>query len=86
QRGWVWPDRTIAGLIASISLGYPAGTVMMSKQGGDVRFKTRSVEGALRQCRARPADPGRSAAVDLAPPVAVPRGAVSRQQYRILSE
>ncbi|GAA3037018.1 DUF262 domain-containing protein [Actinokineospora globicatena] len=46
QRGWVWPDRNIASLIASISLGYPAGTVMMLKQGGDVRFKTRSVEGA----------------------------------------
>ncbi|GAB3006187.1 DUF262 domain-containing protein [Saccharothrix stipae] len=48
QRGWVWPDRNIASLIASISLGYPAGTVMMLKQGGDVRFKTRSVEGAPR--------------------------------------
>ena len=48
QRGWVWPDRNIAGLIASISLGHPAGTVMMLKQGGDVRFKTRSVEGAPR--------------------------------------
>ncbi|MDQ2587274.1 GmrSD restriction endonuclease domain-containing protein [Saccharothrix yanglingensis] len=48
QRGWVWPDRNIASLIASISLGYPAGTVMMLKQGGDVRFKTRSVEGVPR--------------------------------------
>ncbi|GAB2845406.1 DUF262 domain-containing protein [Lentzea nigeriaca] len=46
QRGWVWPDRNIASLIASISLGYPAGTVMMLKHGGDVRFKTRAVEGA----------------------------------------
>ncbi|MEU5693569.1 DUF262 domain-containing protein [Actinosynnema sp. NPDC020468] len=46
QRGWVWPDRNIVALIASISLGYPAGTVMMLKQGGDVRFKTRPVEGA----------------------------------------
>ncbi|ACU39970.1 DUF262 domain-containing protein [Actinosynnema pretiosum subsp. pretiosum] len=48
QRGWVWPDRNIASLITSISLGYPAGTAMMLKQGGDVRFKTRSVEGAPR--------------------------------------
>jgi uncharacterized protein with ParB-like and HNH nuclease domain len=46
QRGWVWPDRNIASLIASISLGYPAGTVMMLAQGGEVRFKTRPVEGA----------------------------------------
>jgi len=46
QRGWVWPDRNIASLIASISLGYPAGTVMMLAQGGPTRFKTRPVEGA----------------------------------------
>ena len=29
QRGWVWPDRNIASLLASISVGYPAGTLMM---------------------------------------------------------
>ncbi|MFC7617052.1 DUF262 domain-containing protein [Actinokineospora soli] len=46
QRGWVWPDRNIASLISSISLGYPAGTVMMLKHGGEVRFKVRPVEGA----------------------------------------
>ncbi|WP_232520073.1 DUF262 domain-containing protein [Actinosynnema pretiosum] len=46
QRGWVWPGSSIAGLIASVSLGYPAGTLMMLQQGGDVRFKTRVVEGA----------------------------------------
>jgi uncharacterized protein with ParB-like and HNH nuclease domain len=26
QRGWVWPDRNISSLLASISLGYPVGT------------------------------------------------------------
>jgi hypothetical protein len=46
QRGWVWPDRNIASLIASVSLGYPVGTVMMLKTGGDVRFLQRPVEGA----------------------------------------
>ena len=46
QRGWVWPDRNIASLLASISLGYPVGTVMMLRTGGDVRFKQRAVEGA----------------------------------------
>ena len=45
QRGWVWADRNIAGLIASISLGYPVGTVMMLKTGGSVKFKERPVEG-----------------------------------------
>jgi hypothetical protein len=46
QRGWVWPDRNIAALISSISLGYPVGTVMMLKTGGSVKFKERPVEGA----------------------------------------
>jgi hypothetical protein len=46
QRGWVWPDRNIARLIASISLGYPVGTIMMLRAGGGVRFKERPVEGA----------------------------------------
>ena len=45
QRGWVWPDRNIAGLIASISLGYPVGTVMMLRTGGHVKFKERPIEG-----------------------------------------
>lgn len=47
QRGWVWPDRNIASLLASISLGYPVGTVMMLRTGGDVRFKQRPVEGVV---------------------------------------
>ncbi len=46
QRGWVWPDRNIASLLASISLGYPVGTIMMLKAGGEVRFKQRPVQGA----------------------------------------
>jgi hypothetical protein len=46
QRGWVWPDRNIASLIPSISLGYPVGTVMMLRTGGSVKFKERPVEGA----------------------------------------
>jgi hypothetical protein len=36
QRGWVWPDRNMGSLLASISLGYPAGTLMMLRTGGDV--------------------------------------------------
>ena len=56
QRGWVWPDRNIAALLASISLGYPVGTVMMLRTGGDVRFKQRLVEGAA---PVHPTDPDR---------------------------
>ncbi|RST20167.1 DUF262 domain-containing protein [Streptomyces sp. WAC04770] len=46
QRGWVWPDHNIIGLLASISRGYPVGTLMLLQTGGDVRFKCRPVEGA----------------------------------------
>ena len=47
QRGWVWDDDRIRSLLASISLGYPIGAVMMLRAGGDsVRFKQRPLEGA----------------------------------------
>nr|WP_153426886.1 DUF262 domain-containing protein [Streptomyces alkaliphilus] len=46
QRGWVWPYPHIIGLLASISLSYPVGTLMTLRSGGDVRFKYRPIEGA----------------------------------------
>ncbi len=47
QRGWVWDDDDIRSLLASISLGYPIGAVMMLRAGGEnVRFKQRPLEGA----------------------------------------
>src|SRR3954452_5858748 len=54
QRGWVWPDRNIASLLSSISLGFPVGTVMMLRTGGDVRFKQRPVEGATPPAAVQP--------------------------------
>ncbi|TQN28402.1 hypothetical protein FHX37_3744 [Haloactinospora alba] len=45
QRGWVWPERNIISLLSSISLGYPVGTTMMLRTGGETRFKERAVEG-----------------------------------------
>src|SRR5205085_5872886 len=46
QRGWVWDDAHIRSLLASVSLSYPVGAIMMLQTGGnDVRFKPRSVEG-----------------------------------------
>ena len=46
QRGWVWDDDHICSLLASLSLAYPVGTVMMLETGGDdVKFKPRPVEG-----------------------------------------
>ncbi|MBX3119125.1 MAG: DUF262 domain-containing protein [Fimbriimonadaceae bacterium] len=46
QRGWVWDDSHIRSLLASISLSYPIGAVMMLETGNpDVKFKPRPVEG-----------------------------------------
>lgn len=46
QRGWVWDDQHIRSLLASVSLSYPIGAVMMLQTGNpDVRFKPRPVEG-----------------------------------------
>ncbi len=47
QRGWVWDDDRVKSLLASISLGYPIGAVMMLRAGGEtVRFRQRTIEGA----------------------------------------
>ena len=32
QRGWVWDDDHIRSLLASLSLAYPVGTVMVLKR------------------------------------------------------
>lgn len=47
QRGWVWSDDHILSLLASVSMSYPIGAVMMLGSGNtDVRFKLRPLEGA----------------------------------------
>lgn len=47
QRGWVWSDDHIRSLLASVSLSYPIGAVMMLQTGNDdVKFKLRPLEGA----------------------------------------
>jgi len=46
QRGWVWDDDHIRSLIASISLSYPVGAIMLLQTGGDgVQFQPRPVQG-----------------------------------------
>jgi uncharacterized protein with ParB-like and HNH nuclease domain len=35
QRGWVWDDEHIRSLLASVSLSYPIGAVMMLQAGGN---------------------------------------------------
>ena len=45
QRGWVWDDDHIKGLLASISKGFPIGAVMTLSSGSDIKFRTRPIEG-----------------------------------------
>ena len=45
QRGWVWDDHRIKGLLASISRGFPIGAVMTLEAGGDIKLKARLMEG-----------------------------------------
>lgn len=46
QRSFIWDDEHISSLLASISLSYPMGAVMMLENGNpDVRFKPRPIEG-----------------------------------------
>ncbi|AFZ19214.1 GmrSD restriction endonuclease domain-containing protein [Allocoleopsis franciscana] len=45
QRSWCWDEERIERVIASVSLGFPVGAVMLLQQGNpDVKFKPRLVE------------------------------------------
>jgi hypothetical protein len=45
QRGWVWDEEGLKGLLTSISRSFPVGAIMTLQTGGEVRFKPRLVEG-----------------------------------------
>ena len=45
QRGWVWDDERIKGLLVSISRQFPVGAIMTLEADGDVQFQKRPVEG-----------------------------------------
>ena len=46
QRSWCWDEPRVKKIIASVSLGYPIGAVMLLKQGNSqMKFKYRPVEG-----------------------------------------
>lgn len=46
QRGWVWDDERIRSLLASVSVSFPIGAVMLLQTGGEhVRFKPRPIAG-----------------------------------------
>lgn len=57
QRDWKWDVDRIASLLASVSLGYPVGVVMLLEAGGaDVQFATRLVSGVEEASAAKPAE------------------------------
>ncbi len=48
QRGWVWDDLRIKGLLASIAKSFPIGAIMLLENGNpNVRFKPKPIEGAV---------------------------------------
>ena len=54
QRGWVWDDDRIKGLLTSISRGFPIGAVMTLSAGGEIRLKARPIEGVDEKRAASP--------------------------------
>ena len=45
QRGWVWDDERIRGVLASVSRSFPIGALMVLETGGETQFHPRPVEG-----------------------------------------
>lgn len=55
QRSWIWDDDRIRSLIASASLSYPIGAVMLLQTGGDgTQFQPRRIEGVAPNGDAKP--------------------------------
>ena len=52
QRGWVWDDDRIKGLLASVSVSFPIGAIMLLETGGEhVRFKPHPLAGTQDRLR-----------------------------------
>ena len=45
QRSWVWDEDRIKDLLVSVSSTFPIGAIMSLTAGGNIRFKTRPIEG-----------------------------------------
>ncbi len=55
QRGWVWDDEHIKSLLASVSVSFPKGAVMLLETGGEhIRFKPRPIAGTDESPKAEP--------------------------------
>lgn len=46
QRSYVWGDGDVRALIASIARGFPVGALLTLRNGGEVRFRPRTIKGA----------------------------------------
>ena len=44
QRGWIWDDDHVRGLLVSVARSFPVGAVMLLETGGEARFQVRPVE------------------------------------------
>lgn len=52
QRSWVWDDDRIRSLLASVSVSFPIGAIMLLETGGQhVRFKPRPLAGTYERLR-----------------------------------
>ena len=47
QRGWVWDDERIKGLLVSVSRAFPVGAIMTLSADGGVQFQNRPIEGVI---------------------------------------
>lgn len=55
QRSWVWDDGRIRSLLASVSVSFPIGAIMLLETGGPhVRFKPRPLAGTREEVREVP--------------------------------
>lgn len=55
QRGWIWDDSRIKGILASVAKSFPIGAVMLLETGNEtVRFKTKPVEGVKLENAVKP--------------------------------
>ncbi len=54
QRGWVWDDNRIKGLIASVIKSFPISVVTLLETGENTAFKTKPVEGVQLSSSVKP--------------------------------
>lgn len=55
QRGWIWDDNRIKGILASVAKSFPIGAIMLLEAGNEnVRFKAKPVEGVKLDVEVKP--------------------------------